>query len=55
MSKRRAQKIIQPLRTLEERELDRRYVAGYRKTLEGAAWSRVSATLLSQVLPKEKW
>lgn len=58
MAKRKAKKIIQDrerVRTLEEREMDRRYVAGYRKTPEGAAWSRVSAKLLSRVLPKEKW
>lgn len=45
----------QRLRTLKERELDRRYVAGYRKTPEGEAWSKVSAKLLSRILPKEKW
>ncbi len=45
----------QRLRTLKERDLDRRYVAGYQRTPEGAAWSRVSAKLLSRVLPREKW
>lgn len=45
----------QRLRALKEHELDRRYVAGYRKTPEGAAWSKVSTKLLSRVLPKEKW
>ena len=45
----------QRLRTLEERELDRLYVAGYRRTPEAPAWSKASAKLLARILPKEKW
>ena len=55
MAKRKTKKIIEQLRTLKEREMDRRYAAGYRKTPEGAAWSKVSAKLLSRVLPRETW
>ena len=60
MAKRKAKKIIreactQRLRALEDRQLDRRYTAGYWKMPEGAAWSKVSAKLLSRVLPREKW
>ena len=55
MASRKAKKIIERLRTLEEREMDRRYAAGYRKTPEGAAWSKASATLLARVLPSERW
>ncbi len=45
MTKRKAKKIIQ----------DHRHAAGYRKTPEGAAWSKVSVKLLSRVLQREKW
>lgn len=43
------------LRSLEEAALDRRYVEGYRKTPENAAWGRASAAALANVLPPEKW
>lgn len=55
MAKRKAKKIIQGLRTVDEREMDRRYAAGYQKTSEGAAWSKASVKLLSRVLQREKW
>lgn len=43
------------LRSLEERELERRYVEGYRKKPEKTRWAEVGAALLSRVLPDEKW
>jgi metal-responsive CopG/Arc/MetJ family transcriptional regulator len=43
------------LRDLEARELERRYVAGYRKKPEETAWAKTGAKLLSRVLTKEKW
>ncbi len=43
------------LRNLEARELERRYVDGYRKKPEATAWAEVGAKLLSRILPEEKW
>jgi len=43
------------LKSLEARELDRRYMEGYRKKPEDTAWAETGAKLLSRVLPKEKW
>jgi len=40
---------------LEARELDRRYVEGYRKKPEETAWAKTGAKLLSRVLSREKW
>ncbi len=45
----------QRLKSLEAEELDRRYVAGYRKKPEDLEWAKASAKLLSKRLPKEKW
>ena len=43
------------LKDLEARELDRRYVEGYRKKPEETAWAKTGAKLLSRVLSREKW
>ena len=43
------------LKSLERRELDRRYVEGYQKVPEDKAWAKTGAKLLSGLLPKEKW
>ncbi len=41
------------LRDLEARELERRYIAGYRKRPEEAALAKTGAKFLSRVLAKE--
>lgn len=43
------------LKSLAARELDRRYVEGYRKKPEDRAWAETGAKLLSRILPREKW
>lgn len=43
------------LKDLEARELDRRYVDGYRKKPEETTWAKTGARLLSRVLSREKW
>ena len=43
------------LRHLEARELDRRYVEGYRRKPEDTAWAETGAKLLSRLLSREKW
>ncbi len=43
------------LRSLEARELERRYIEGYRKKPEATTWAKVGAKLLSGILPKEEW
>jgi metal-responsive CopG/Arc/MetJ family transcriptional regulator len=43
------------LRSLEARQLDRRYVAAYRKKPEQPGWSRMAAKLLGAVLSRERW
>ena len=43
------------LRQIEEEELDRRYVEGYRLRPEGPAWGKAGAKLAAQVWPKEEW
>lgn len=43
------------LKTLASRELDRRYVEGYRKKPEDTSWAEAGAKLLSRVLPREQW
>ncbi len=43
------------LKSLEARELERRYVEGYRKKPEATAWAEMGAKLLSRILPEEKW
>ena len=54
MAKGRAKRIFQR-KNLAARELDRRYVEGYRKKPEDRAWAETGAKLLSRVLPREKW
>jgi hypothetical protein len=43
------------LKSLAAREMDRRYVEGYRRKPEDRAWAEVGAKLLSRVLPPERW
>jgi len=43
------------LRRLEEEELDRRYVEGYRRKPEKAALGKAGARLATRVWPKEDW
>ena len=43
------------LKHLEARELERRYVAGYRKRPEETIWAKTGVKFLSSVLLKEKW
>ena len=43
------------LKNLQAREMDRRYVEGYRKKPEDTAWAETSAKLLARRLPREKW
>ncbi len=43
------------LKDLEARELERRYVAGYRKRPEEIVWAKTGVKFLSRVLAKEKW
>ncbi len=43
------------LRELDAAQQDRRYVEGYRRTPESAAWARASTRLLPRILPREKW
>jgi hypothetical protein len=45
----------QRLKSLETKELDHRYIDGYRKKPEALDWAEASAKLLSKRLPKEKW
>lgn len=43
------------LSALATRELDRRYVEGYRRKPEDTTWAETGAKLLSRVLPREQW
>ena len=43
------------LRKLEEEELDRRYIEGYRRKPENPVWGEVGAKLAAEVLPPEDW
>ncbi len=43
------------LKDLEARELERRYIAGYRKRPEETVWAKTGAKFLSRVLSLEKW
>lgn len=43
------------LRKLEEEELDRRYVEGYRRKPEKPGLGATGAKLTGQVWPKEEW
>jgi metal-responsive CopG/Arc/MetJ family transcriptional regulator len=43
------------LRRIENQELERRYIEGYRRTPEVAALGTVGAKLASEVLPIEDW
>jgi hypothetical protein len=43
------------LRKLEEEELDRRYVEGYRRKPEDPAWGELGAKLAAEVWPQEDW
>lgn len=45
----------QRLKSLQAKEMDRRYVEGYRKSPEELDWAEASVKLLSKRLPKEKW
>lgn len=45
----------QRLKSLETKELDRRYMEGYRKKPEELDWAETSAKLLAKRLAKEKW
>ena len=45
----------QRLKSLQAKELDRLYMAGYRSQPEDLYWAESSARLLSKRLPKEKW
>ena len=45
----------QRLKSFKERELDRRYMEGYRKKPEELDWAEASVRLFSKRLPKEKW
>ena len=43
------------LKGLAAKELDRRYVEGYRKKPEDAAWGEMGVKLLAARLAREKW
>ena len=43
------------LRKLEEEELDRRYVEGYRRKPENPDWGEAGSKLAAQVWPEEDW
>jgi len=43
------------LKSLETKELDQRYIEGYRKKPESLEWAEASAKLLSKRLAKENW
>lgn len=43
------------IRKLEEVELDRQYVDGYRKKPEDPAWGRIGSRLAAEVWPREDW
>lgn len=45
----------QRLKSLEVRELDRRYVEGYRKKPEDLEWGEMGRKLLAARLAREKW
>ncbi|HEY3302912.1 MAG TPA: hypothetical protein VGL70_05175 [Candidatus Binatia bacterium] len=45
----------QRLKNFEAKELDRRYMDGYRKKPEELDWAETSVRLLAKRLPKEKW
>ncbi len=43
------------LRRIEEEELDRQYVEGYRRKPEKPAWGEVGSKMAAEVLTKEDW
>ena len=43
------------LRKLEEEELDRRYVEGYRRKPESSSWGKLGEKMAGEVWPKEEW
>jgi len=43
------------LRRMDEQELERQYVQGYRRKPEKPAWGRIGARLAAEVLPEERW
>ena len=43
------------LSRIEKRELERRYVEGYRRMPEKPAWAKVGAKLAAEVLSIEDW
>jgi len=45
----------QRLRDLETKELERRYVEGYRREPEDPTGARTNAKLLARVVPRERW
>ena len=46
---------LEHLRRLEEQEMDRRYVEGYRRRPEKPAWGEAGAKLAAEVWPEETW
>ena len=55
MAKRRAKPVIRGLKSQAAGEMNRRYVEGYRKKPEDAAWAETAAKVVSRVLPRGKW
>ena len=43
------------LQRIEKRELERRYIEGYRRMPEKPAWGKMGAKLAAEVLSTEDW
>jgi hypothetical protein len=43
------------IRRLEEEELDRQYVEGYRRKPEDPIWGEIGSKLATEVWPREDW
>lgn len=43
------------IRKLEEEELERQYVEGYRRKPENPAWGKIGSRLAAEVWPREDW
>ena len=43
------------IRRLEEEELERQYVEGYRKKPEDPVWGEIGSKLAAEVWPRERW
>ncbi len=43
------------LKKLEQEELDRRYIEGYRRKPEDPAWGKLGEKLAAEVWPRESW